>query len=426
MSEDDGIPTEYSTFFTRNFFTNISNGYDILLHIFQYLKVQELLRAGCVSRMWYYTANNPILWRTVRMKNSQVNDWNGLAATLIKNGTKHLDLRKMLSSKNNSDKQWSNFSNVIGSITNLESIDLCKCSVSVVEKLFETNPNLKILNAITLKDETLNLKNIENLKNLTELRLKSSVGLVIEDLTPLKNLKKLKHLSLTSVKELGEKNSNVLGELSSLESLELGECSELTSSFVSEVLNNLTFLKRLRLERGQDSCPTFEILTGISKMEHLTQLELINFDIRSEFDDCLSLCTNIKKLLLIPTYVSQSATTNQIVLNGVMKLSKTLNNFTWAVTSELVRVTELYVDNCDANKRSKKTLSDCIPVLKPVPGILESTQIMSKRAISEVPQVEILPLTSVEKILNTALPQTKVHMIIIAYHATWRQNLVEN
>lgn len=363
----------------------------------------------------------------MRLKNSQVNDWNGLASTLIRNGAHHLDLRKMLSPSNiTTEESWIQFSKIIGDIRNLESIDLCKCSTSIVEKLFESNCNLRVLNALTLKDDVLNLEKVSNLKNLTELRLKSSEGLIVEDVSHLRELKSIKHLSLTSIKELGTKNIEVLGELTNMESLELGECTEFNNSFVENVLLKLTSLQRLRLEKGQTNCSTFEILGGIAKMEQLVQLELINFDVRTEFDEYISKCIYLKKLLIIPTYVSQSATTNQIVLNGVMQLASTLESFTWAVTGELVRVTELYVDNCDANKRSKKSLSDCIPVLKPVPGILDSTQIMSKRVAADVPQVEILPLTSVEKILHTAMPHTSVHMVIIPYHATWRQNLVEN
>lgn len=388
---------------------------------------QELLRTACVCRLWNQVANHPSLWRTVRLKNSQVNDWNGLASTLIANGARHLDLRKMLSPSNiTTEESWTQFSNIIGKIINLEVIDLCKCSTSIIENLFESNANLKILNALTLKDDILNFEKVSNLKKLTELRLRSSEGLIVDDITPLKELKNIRHLSLTSVKELGTKNIEVLGELVNMESLELGECSEFDTSFVDNVLLKLPALQRLRLERGQNNCKTFDILSGIAKMQTLFQLELINFDVRTEFDDYISKCKYIKKLLVIPTYVSQSATTNQIVLNGVMQLAQTLESFTWAVTGELVRVTELYVDNCDANKRSKKSLSDCIPVLKPVPGILDSTQIMSKRVAADVPQVEILPLTSVEKILNTAMPQTRVHMVIIPYHATWRQNMVDN
>lgn len=351
------------------------------------------------------------------MKNSQVNDWNGFAKTLVKNGTKHLDLRKMLGQKN-SEELWRKFNNTIGTVQNLETIDLCKCPSSVVESLFTTNTNLKVINALTIENDQISLEKIANLKSLEEFRIKTATGSLdlISNLSPLKELTNIRHLSLTNVRELGTKTIETLGKLINLESLELGECCELTENFVEKVLPNLTKLERLRLEKGQDQCCTFKLLIGISKMVALIQLELINFDIRAEFDEYLSHCKNIKKLLLIPTYISQSATTDHIVLAAVMKLSETLTTFTWVVTSELVRVTELYVE---------KTLTDCIPVLKPVPGILETTRIMSKRSKFDVPKVEILELVDVEIMLNTALPNTKVKIVIIPYHATWRQNLVE-
>lgn len=360
------------------------------------------------------------------MKNSQINDWRGFATALTRNGTKNLDLRKMLLPKTVTDEFWINFSQIIGDVKQLESIDLCKCSNAVVENLFETNINLRVINAITLTDDRLNLANVMNLTELIELRIKSTKGLLIDDVTPLRGLGKLRHLSLTSVRAQCLTDFQFLGDLTNLESLELGECDNLSPLFVTGVLEKLGHLKRLRLEKGQDSCATFDILNGVAAMASLIQLELINFDIRTDFDQHIAKCTNIRKLLIIPTYVSQSSTTNQIILRGVMQLNQTLKNFTWAVTSELVRVTELYVSNCDSNKKNKKMLSDCVPVLKPVPGILESTQVLSNPESTDVPTVEILPLASVEKILSTAMPTTKVNMIIIGFHATWRQNLVEN
>lgn len=47
------------------------------------------------------------------------------------------------------------------------------------------------------------------------------------------------------------------------------------------------------------------MLLEMSKLPDLVQLELINFDIKHGFDDALATCTNIKRLLLIPTYVTQ-------------------------------------------------------------------------------------------------------------------------
>lgn len=171
--------------------------------------------------------------------------------------------------------------------------------------------------------------------------------------------------SLTSVKELGKKKIDVIQVLTNLETLELGECSDFPDKFGTNVLIKLNKLERLRLEKGQGSCCTFDILEGISKMENLCQLELVNFDVKNGFDKCLANCKNIKRLLIIPTYISQSATTNNMVLRGVTELSNNLTHFIWGVTLELLRVTELFVDQC--NLMNKQVTGDSIPVLKPVP-----------------------------------------------------------
>lgn len=171
--------------------------------------------------------------------------------------------------------------------------------------------------------------------------------------------------SLTTIKDLGQKKLEALQHLVNLETLELGECTDFPEKFGKEVLVKLNKLERLRLEKGQGTCCTFDILDGVSKIENLSQLELVNFDVKNGFDKYLAKCTNIKRLLIIPTYISQSATSNNMVLAGVIELSHNLTHFVWGVTLELLRVTELFVDQC--NQMNKSVSGDSIPVLKPVP-----------------------------------------------------------
>ena len=173
--------------------------------------------------------------------------------------------------------------------------------------------------------------------------------------------------SLTSVKELGKKKIDIIGSLVNLETLELGDCSDFPDKFGTEVLLKLQKLERLRLEKGQGTCCTFDILEGVSKLQNLNQLELVNFDVKNGFDKCLANCKYIKRLLIIPTYISQSATSNHMVLGGVTELHDNLTHFVWGVTLELLRVTELFVDQC--NQTNKQVSGDSIPVLKPVPGL---------------------------------------------------------
>lgn len=102
---------------------------------------------------------------------------------------------------------------------------------------------------------------------------------------------------------------SVLGHLKNLESLELGECCDFPPEFGPESLSRLKKLERLRLEKGQGmDCPTFSILAGIAALPKLTHLELVNFDVKPGFDKALAQCTNIRRLLIIPTYVTQVGT----------------------------------------------------------------------------------------------------------------------
>ncbi|XP_055535297.1 uncharacterized protein LOC129724426 isoform X1 [Wyeomyia smithii] len=411
--------------FASNFFSNVSIGYDVLQQTFQYLKVQELLRASCVCRMWNQVANHPRLWRTVRMKNSHVNDWSGLANTLRKNGTKHLDLRKMLIS-GNSDEMWKSFMENISYVDHLERIDLCRCSSVVVGNLLKSNPNLKVINALAIKNDPMDFSYFEHGKFLRELRLKSSTAVSVEsDFSQIGFLTNLRHLSLTSIQKLGSTSINALSSLVNLESLELGECTEIGLN-LAEVLPKLFKLQRIRLEKGQENFNMFSVLDGISKAPSLTQLELINCDVKVGFDKHINKCSNLRKLLLIPTYVSQSAATNHMVLSGIAKLKETLKMFIWTVTVELLRVTELYIDQCDSKNRDEKNSpGESIPILKPVPGVDEVPTANSSTTCEAPAQVEIVPLSTVNKILDRSLPKTKLKILKIPFASTWKQGMID-
>ncbi|XP_018324716.1 proteoglycan 4 isoform X2 [Agrilus planipennis] len=417
--------------FMDNFLQNLSFGYKTLLCVFQYLKMQDLLRASCVCKMWRDIASHPSLWHTVRMKNSQIHSFEGLADALQIHGTVHLDLRKMLL-PGNGDEIWPEFSRAIKKVETLRKIELCRCPATVVEQLALSNPKLEVINAVTIKCESMGLAPLVYLKCLQELRLKSTAGFSLtSDLTALSDLKQLKHLSLTSIKDLNKLNIDVIADLSNLVSLELGECSDFPKSFGHDILSRLHKLEKLRLEKGQGNCHTFDILDAVKGMPQMEQLELVNFDIKPGFDKALGACTNIKKLLIIPTYISQSATTNHMVLGGVLRLRNTLLHFVWGVTLELLRVTELFVDQCeDPDKKEKKEKrsvgnGDSIPVLKPVPLLKEGQTTLDIPPAQDPPQVEILPLPNLQKLLLQSLPTTRVKILKIPFHATWRQSITD-
>lgn len=374
--------------------------------------------------MWNQVANNSILWQTVRMKNSKVNDWSGLTGALKRHGTRHLDLRKILIPPT---LNWSDFLENIGDVTDLESIDLCKCPTEVVTGLFERNRNLRVLNAVSINGDSLSIPTTSQLSQLTELRLKAVDQLEIDSLASLQHMKQLRHLSITSAVNFNASKFMAIQSFTSLETLELGECCEFTKEFAHDVLIKLTSLRRLRLEKGQLKCSTFDILDVVAKLPTLAQLELVNFDVGAGFEKRLGNCKHLKRLLLIPTYLSQSATTNNSILAGISKLKDTLQVFTWVVTQELLRVTELYVDR-ETKSRDRRQQDDKIPILKPVPLMTKDAAILksvSENAVSEAPQVEILPLHIVQVMVGDALPNLKLNILKVPFHATWRQTMNE-
>jgi hypothetical protein len=220
----------------------------------------------------------------------------------------------------------------------------------------------------------------------------------------------------------------------------LFSCEQLNDQQFAENLSKLTMLTRLRIEKGSQNFNINTVLDTIAtSLPHLTQLELINCDVKNNFVESIGECKQLKRLLLIPTYVSQSAATNFMIMQGVMTLMN-LDYIHWFVTNELLRVTELYLDQSDnrggSDKGGKKSpdkhsgLSpvkprDCVPVLKPVPGKEdEEEQCPDDIAnTNKQQQVEIVPLKTVESILSSKLLNTKVKLLKIPHANTWRQSL---
>lgn len=370
--------------------------------------------------MWNHVANNSILWQEVRMKNSQLSDWGGLMAALRRHGTRDLDLRKVLIS---SSLDWNDFIKHICRVPELETLHLCRCPTEVVTALLQTNTNLKSLYALSVTGKSIEFPVECKLTGLTELRLKSGSSMTIGNFDAMRSFSNLRHLSLTTFKELEPSKLEPLVSLQVLESLELGECGNLTNHFARNILPKLRHLERLRLENGIDKCATFEILDAVEKLPKLIQLELVNFDIKPGFDTRISQCKRLKRILLIPTYISQSATTNNLVLSSISKLSGTLHSITWVVTQELIRVTELYTDECHSDEKPRKPSEDKIPVIKPVPMMHESQKTNSD---SNTQLVEILPLSRVEKLIQTNIPKMNLKIVKLPFTATWRQTIGDN
>lgn len=166
--------------------------------------------------MWNHVANNSILWKTVRMKNSQANNWAGLMAALRRHGTRHLDLRKILIAPT---VDWNDFITHIAQVPELETLHLCRCPSEVVTALLETNSNLHALNALSITGDTFTFPISSKMPKLIELRLKSGSTMKIENLKTLNQLTNLRQLSLTSIEQLDANHLEPVASLTALQVL---------------------------------------------------------------------------------------------------------------------------------------------------------------------------------------------------------------
>ncbi|XP_025418801.1 uncharacterized protein LOC112689348 isoform X3 [Sipha flava] len=424
-------------------------------YVFSHLKVQELLSASRVCTAWHIIAMNRLLWQNVRLKNSMVYDWNKFVETINNQGTVSLDSRRMLmpSKVDEFENFWLRFSIAIKKATKLKTIELYRCPTHVVEDIIYSLPQLSVLNATSLKNPnpkdsknsneimTLNLGYLGQLTNLTELRLKSPCGLKLSVLPSFDKLINLKTLALTSIKSFPVDWSSSMESISTgLEFLEIGDCSFLSKDF-ARLLKRFNNLTSLRLENCVGKWENFaqDVFIVIRNLEKLRILELINIEFSSSVEDELEKCFGIKALLIIPAYVSQSATTNCHVIDCLKKLSKTLTHLVWGLTHELLRVTDTFIAQYQQNQHSigynlelshtKEPGNNHIPILRTRKPRLrpgeEPVAEKEKDKDTADNNVDILSVSALEKLLETMMLGAKTKVIKIPFKGTTRVNLAE-
>ena len=137
-------------------------------------------------------------------------------------------------------------------------------------------------------------------------------------------------LSLVSLDCINFKHLDIIANFKNLEVLELGDCTPLQGSDLFSKLIPLSgHLKELRLERSI-------IGSDIGTLEHfdkLVSLELIDVELKAGFGQGLVKLWKISKLMLIPTYKDEVATTNSKIVNSVRRLTG-LTFFVLGLTNE--------------------------------------------------------------------------------------------
>ncbi|VVC43512.1 Methyl-CpG DNA binding,F-box domain,Leucine-rich repeat domain, L domain-like,DNA-binding domain [Cinara cedri] len=451
-SEMNGLPTLInSQHLSMQSFNYMSNS---LKRIFQYLKMKELLTVTRVCSSWRCIAKDSCLWQNVRLKNAMVCDWKKLIDFINMQKSISLDTRRMLmpSKAQDFDLFWLNFSKAITNAINLEALELYRCPMSVVHDVMCSLRQLEKFNATSIKNPNVtkdakivnelmffNIDYVSNLSKLTEFRIKGLTGIKLLSSPKLSFscLTNLKTLSLTSIKSFPKDICTGLGTIStSLEILEIGDCESLPDDFPM-FLKKLTNLRSLRLENCCGRWEKFakEYFDAIRSLKKLKKLELINI----EFSDCveqqLEKCDGITALLIIPAYVSQSATTNCHLLDCLEKLSKTLTHVVWGLTHELLRVTDLFITQYQQNQHNlgysidmsqTREPSNNIPILrsrkpKSQPEDLEISEIDTDKSDN----VDILSVPSLQGWLDSMMVNAKTKVIKIPFSATTRAYLSE-
>ncbi|CAI6347037.1 unnamed protein product [Macrosiphum euphorbiae] len=419
-------------------------------YVFQHLKTHELLSASRVCTAWNIIAMNKYLWQNVRLKNSMVYDWERFVDSIDQQRTVTLDTRRMLipSKVDDFESFWLRFANAMKRAQKLKVIELYRCPVIVVEDIIYSLPQIEVLNAASIKNpkmtkETknpndlmyLNLNYLGQMTKLTELRLKGLTGIKLTAVPSFENLIHLNRFSLTSIKAFPKDIYQSLNTITdNIEFFEIGDCECLTKDFAVS-LKRFVNLKTLRLENclNRWDHSTKDVFTAIRGLEKLNVLELVNIEFSNNVEDELEKCVGIKALLIIPAYVSQSATTNCHLIDCLKKLSKTLTHLVWGLTHELLRVTDLFITQYQQNQHTigynlelshTKETTNNIPILRTrKPRQRPGDEATPEKDKSD--NVDILSVPALEKLLDTMMPDAKTKVMKVPFSGTCRVYLSE-
>ncbi|XP_026816770.1 uncharacterized protein LOC113556173 [Rhopalosiphum maidis] len=449
-SEINGSFKEISTLFTS--MQSLNNMVKALEDVFKYLNTHELISASRVCTTWHMIAMNKFLWQNVRLKNSMVYDWERFVDSIDQQRTYTLDTRQMLIPINDDEFKnfWLHFSKAMKRAHKLKFIELYRCPTHIVEDIIHSLPQLEVLNATSIKNQNvtkdsknphdlmaLNLNYLGQMTKLTELRLKGLNGIKLTSLPSFENLINLNKFSLTSIKSFPKNICQSLNTITdNIEFLEIGDCDFLSKDFAM-LLKRFVNLKSLRLENcyGKwESCAQ-DVFTAIRGLEKLTILELVNIEFSNCVEDELEKCVDIKALLIIPAYMSKSATTNCHLIDCLRKLSKTLTHLVWGLTLELLRVTDLFITQYQQNQHSignnlelSHTKETTIPIRrtrKPRQRPEEEPALKNGKDEDKSDIVDLHSVFALEKLLATMMPDAKTRVIKIPFSGTVRVYLSE-
>lgn len=356
------------------YFQRLHVGFDCMMHIFQYLPVADLLRAGRVCRTWRNVVSHNSLWRTVHLTGVTVVDWHHATLRLQCHNTQTLDLRGILHGDGDSNRTWHQVTAVLGQLTRLQHLVFGQCPATVLHTVTHFLTQLQSLTAEFISDDRtaeaqtrccstkLDVGKFSKLNELRSLRLRGTNGLTLPafsftgGLTQLADLTHLHTLCLTTLRDVPHEEFNFLGSLINLEVLHLGDCTSWTSETYSQ-LGKLEKLRVLKLMSG-GQIPDSGLGDALKKFPSLEQLELIEYVIAENLADILKSLSQLKTFSVWTNTETRTSEVNTWVLQAVAQMT-CLKQFEWGVTCENVDGVSLAVTPSDGSPQKMQ----CIAVL---------------------------------------------------------------
>jgi len=380
----------------NNLHKTVTEGYFAQMNVFKYLSVHDRLKAGLVCKLWNDLANHYSLWESITLKNLKITDWDTFSKYMRRVSCQSIDMRKMVFVKDR-DATWTDILANITKIPTLKRLQLPRISGSVLVSILQDLHSIEVLNS-PLTVSPLDTTIFKKFTGLKELRLKTGSGLLnlekglhfLECLSPT-----LTNLSLLTVTGLTEADYDCIGTLNNLEQVELGDCTDAPVTLF-KTLSDLSNLTRIRLEKGTVT----DNIAKLQRSDNLRYLEMIDFHVRPGFKEGLKGMNNVRKLLIIPTYKDEVASSNTQILEGVTTHLKHLECFYLGVTNEWLHAMSMVIGESQRTKSPGER--ECFPIEKEG-------------------KVEYISLPGLYRKVCRDLPSTKVKVLKMSAGATCKQ-----
>ncbi|XP_060646844.1 serine-rich adhesin for platelets isoform X1 [Drosophila nasuta] len=360
----------------------------VLLAVMKTLDFHDRVRMSKVCNTWAMIGRDRNVWRTVKLRDTHVNNWTLCLRDMVRYRTRELD---MMGVKMDNPKL-----RMEGDLRSLKSLRVLRTDATdteFIQLILRRLSRLVELRA-TCTSRSLNLSHVDKMSELRVLRIRMTEPKAsIVSLAPMQSLTKLRELSLRGVNNMSQLDLLHLKGLRQLETLLLGSCRGMkTRTFGEEVLPNLKRLRHLRVENnGNRSFIINEIMGGLAAGGTVQRLELINVNVDKDFSSQLTNCKSVKELLLMPNFIQNTAYMVHYIMQAINDNSEQLMVFRLGLSFELLSATRALAMNPE---------KDCIPVVLPIPGVP-----VNDKLNNSAEPIAYLPVDRLESILHHMMPQ---------------------